>query len=109
VDVAGERLPASLALGANWIGARPLPLGASSDAVATVDVGGRIRWGALEAGLWLTNLFDVRYHAADFHHVSNFAGASAPSRVPAAHFAAAPPRMAMATLAWILDPAEDAP
>jgi len=109
VDVAGERLPVSLAVGANWIGARPLPLGASSDAVATVDLGGHIRWGPLEAGLSLTNLLDTRYHAADFNYASHFEGAGTPSRVATAHFAAAPPRMVMATLAWILDPTEGVP
>ena len=109
VDVAGARLPARLALGANWIGGRPLPLGARSDPVTTLDLGGRIRWESLEAGLSVTNLLDARYHAMDFHYASRFDASATPSRVAAPHFAAAPPRMAMATLAWILDPQEDAP
>ncbi len=107
IDLAGSRLPASLAAGVNWIGARPLPLEQLGDPVFTMDLGSRIRWGAVEAGLWVTNLFDSRTHAAEFHYASNFSGSpAAPSRVATMHFAAAPPRMAMATLAVILDPEE---
>ncbi|HEY0839340.1 MAG TPA: TonB-dependent receptor [Vulgatibacter sp.] len=107
LEVGGERLPASLALGANWIGARPLPLDELGDPVTTVDLGGRIRWGQVEAGVAVTNLLDARHHAADFNYASSFDPGASPSRVATAHFAAAPPRMVMATLAWILDPRED--
>ncbi|AKU92047.1 TonB-dependent receptor domain-containing protein [Vulgatibacter incomptus] len=104
IAVAGEELPASAAVGVNWIGARPLPLDRLGDPVLTVDVGGRVRWGMVEAGLQVTNLLDARYYAAQFNYASNFAASDAtPSRVAALHFAAAPPRMALFTLSVILE------
>ncbi len=103
-----ELLPARAGLGVTWVGARPLPNEQFGDPYVTVDVGGHVRWGLVEMGLSIENLLDARYRQAEFAYPSNFAGpAAVPSRIAALHYAAAPPRMLLATVALILDPDPD--
>lgn len=98
-------LPGRVGLGATWVGARPLPHEQLGAAYLTVDAGARLRFGSVEAGLAVENLLDARYHQAEFAYPSNFTGpAAASSRLAALHFAAAPPRMVLATVAFLLEP-----
>lgn len=95
---------ASLGVGLTWVGARRLPLGGEGEAYTTTDLAGKLRRGAWELGIGVSNLFDARYHAAEFHYASHFeTSPAAPSRFPVLHFAAAPPRMVLVSLALHLD------
>lgn len=98
-------LPARAGVGATWVGARPLPNEQVGEPYLTVDAGARVRYGSVELGLAVENLFDARYHQAEFAYASNFAGPDAPaSRLAALHFAAGPPRLLLATVALVLEP-----
>ena len=100
-------LPARAGAGLTWVGARPLPNEQLGEPYATVDVGARVRWGMVEAGLAVENLFDARYHQAEFAYPSNFAGPDAtPSRLATLHYAAGAPLTMLATVALILEAEE---
>jgi iron complex outermembrane recepter protein len=99
VQVAGERLQLTAAGGLGWVGPRPLPLGAESEAIWQLDLAVSARLRFLELGLSLENLFDRRNHAAEFNYASHFAGEdSARSQRSVRHFAAGAPRLWLLTL-----------
>lgn len=103
-ELGGEPMSIGAAIGTTWLGPRPLPNGAEGDAYAVTDVSAHVGWRFAELGLMITNLFDVRYERASFHHASQFDPASAPSLSPARHFAAGAPLTAIATLTFHLEP-----
>ncbi|MBX3226954.1 MAG: TonB-dependent receptor [Labilithrix sp.] len=97
--IAGRRFHGGVAAGLSYVGPRPLPFGQLGPAYGTVDAGLKLRHGMFEAGLDVTNLLDRRNKIAIYNYASSFRGPDAfPSRVTQQHFAAGPPRVAMATL-----------
>jgi len=103
-----QRFQWTAALGTGYVAPRPLPLNEQGEHVLTTDVALKLRYGIIEAGLDVTNLFDARYHEAELHYASNFDGPEAPaSRLAEDHFAAGAPRMFLAslTLHWEPSPA----
>ena len=103
--VAREPLRGSLGAGVTYVGKRPLPFGARSDTIFTLDLHGSLAWSAYEVGLTVTNLLDTRYRLSEFNYVSNFNadGPGAPSGpasfVPGRLFTAGAPRAVFAHFA----------
>jgi TonB family protein len=103
--LAREALRGSLGAGVTYVGQRPLPFGALSDTIFTVDVHGSLAWSAYEIGLTVTNLLDTRYRLSEFNYVSNFnpdgpgAPSGPPSFVPGRLFTAGAPRAVFAHFA----------
>lgn len=92
--VHGAEIAWATGLGVTHIAPRPLPLGAFSDPILTIDATARVAWRALEIELSAQNLLDARYRLAEFNYASNFASADlAPSLRAARTFAAGAPRM----------------
>jgi hypothetical protein len=98
----GRRLTGTLGAGLSVVGPRPLPLGETASAYAVVDAGGNLKWRGIELGLVCTNLFDARYHIADYNYVSDFRTQPYPTRVPARMFVAGEPLAFHATLGFTL-------
>jgi hypothetical protein len=100
-----EPLRGALGAGVTYVGRRPLPFGAVSGTIFTLDASATLGWTNFELGISVTNLFDAQYRLNEFNYASNFnpAGQSAPSGpptyVPARHFTAGPPRGVFATFA----------
>lgn len=109
VRLSAERVVLGGALGAGYIGPRPLPLGAQSDAALTIDASVRARVRGLELALSIENLLDADNHAFEAFYASDFSdptesGAGRPASLRAArHVAVAPPRLFMLTLTAYLD------
>jgi outer membrane receptor protein involved in Fe transport len=90
----------ALSAGVTYVGRRPLPFGALSDTIFTIDGNATVAWKNYEIGLTVTNLFDTKYRLSEFNYVSNFnahgsqAGAPTgpPPYVPARLFTAGAPR-----------------
>lgn len=105
--IAKRRFNAGIASGLSYVGPRPLPFGQLGPAYGSIDVGLKLRHGMVEAGLDVTNLLDRRNKVAIYNYASNFRGPDAfPSHVTEQHFAAGPPRTAMATLTLWFDAEE---
>jgi hypothetical protein len=100
---------AALGAGVTYVGRRPLPFGATSGTIFTVDANATLSWTHYELGLTASNLFDNRYRLNEFNYASNFGGTSnsssqgaptgPPAYVPSRLFTAGPPRAVFATLA----------
>ena len=88
--------------GATFLSARPLPYGETSPAVFLLDGSAGLRWGRVELGIDAINLLDTQYADSEFAFVSNWLTRPVPSRVPARHVAAGPPRTLLATLVLYL-------
>ncbi len=103
--LAREAPRVSLGAGVTYVGQRPLPFGALSDTIFTLDVHGSLAWSAYEFGLTVTNLLDTRYRLSEFNYVSNFnpdgpgAPSGPPSFVPGRLFTAGAPRAVFAHFA----------
>jgi hypothetical protein len=100
----GEPLEASLGVGASYVGRRPLPYGALSDTIFTIDANATIAWTSYELGLTVTNLLDTKYRLGEYNYVSNFsttpgAPEGPPTYVPSRLFTAGAPRGIFGTLA----------
>ena len=106
--LAGQELQLSAAGGLSWVGARPLPLGASSDSTWQLDLSARVRVRFLELGVSLENVFDVRNRVSQLYYASDFSRdeGSAVSMRPVRHFAAGAPRSFWLTLTIHLDDLE---
>jgi outer membrane receptor protein involved in Fe transport len=85
---------ASIALGASFIGARPLELGARSAAVFTLDSAATLSVSHYELGLSVSNLLGTRYRLGEYNLVSDFHSdrTAPPSLAPARSFTAGAPR-----------------
>ena len=100
----GQDWTLSGALGLAFVGRRPLPFDQYADPWFVVDASTGLRWRWIELSLIAENLLDARYRQAEFNYASNFNDpSSAPSRLPARHFAAGPPFQLMAQLTLHLD------
>jgi iron complex outermembrane receptor protein len=108
-ELGGVPLRGSVAVGALYLGPRPLPFEERSERWFVLDLAARLRWQALELGVVAKNLLDLRYRAAEFQYASNFDGLGAPpSLQPARHFAAGAPLQILVTFA-VHVPLLDAP
>jgi TonB family protein len=97
-EVLGHRPRGTFAFGASYIGRRALPYGQRSDTIFVADAGVTLGYRNFELGVSATNLFDTAYKQAEFNFASDWHTASAPTLVPARHFAAGPPREVLFSL-----------
>ncbi len=94
----GSPLVGALAAGVTYVGQRPLPFGALSSTIFTIDANASVAWTHYEVGLMVTNLLDARYPLSEFNYVSSFnasgpgAPSGPPSYVPGRLFTAGAPR-----------------
>jgi outer membrane receptor protein involved in Fe transport len=95
-------LRGALGAGVTYVGQRPLPFGALSGTVFTIDGNATLAWTHYEVGLTITNLLDTKYRLSEFNYVSNFnpsgpgAPSGPPSYVPTRLFTAGAPRAVFA-------------
>jgi outer membrane receptor protein involved in Fe transport len=95
----------SVAAGLSYVAPRPLPLDAFGTRYTVADMGARMRWRWVEAGIEVQNVFDNRYHQFERFYASNFdRPAGRPSMLPQLHFVAGPPLTAMGTLTLYFEP-----
>jgi TonB family protein len=102
--VASAPLRGALSAGVTYVGQRPLPFGALSGTIFTIDGNATLAWTNYEVGLTVTNLLDTKYRLSEFNYVSNFnpggsslgAPAGPPSYVPTRLFTAGAPRAVFA-------------
>ena len=95
----GEPIRAALYSGVTYVGERPLPFGALSGTIFTIDLNATLGWSHYELGVGTTNLLDTRYRLSEFNYVSNFQQGGAPTLVPDRLFTAGAPRAFFATFA----------
>jgi TonB family protein len=93
----------SVALGASYVGRRPLPFNEFSESSFLVDLGASLRWRLLTVGLVTTNLLGRRYRLAEYNYASDFHSQDFPTQVASRHFAAGEPRAVYATFSITLD------
>jgi iron complex outermembrane receptor protein len=96
--VRAEPLRGALAAGITYVGRRPLPFGALSDTIFTIDANATLEWSHFEVGLVVTNLLDTKYRLGEFNFDSNFQQGVPPTLVPARLFSAGAPRGIFGTL-----------
>jgi hypothetical protein len=104
-EVRGDPLRGALSAGVTYVGERPLPFGARSGTIFTIDANATLAWTHYEVGLMVTNLLDTQYRLSEFNYVSNFnasgpgAPSGPPSFVPGRLFTAGAPRAIFGTFA----------
>jgi len=102
--VRGDPFRGALSAGITYVGERPLPFGALSGTIFTIDGSATLAWTRYEIGLTVTNLLDTKYRLSEFNYVSNFnasgpgAPSGPPSYVPGRLFTAGAPRAVFANL-----------
>ena len=82
---------ASLAAGITYVGPRPLPYGARSDTIFTIDASATLRWWMFETGIAAQNLLDAQYRLGEYNYASDFHSQPFPTLVPVRHFTAGAP------------------
>jgi TonB family protein len=97
-SVAGRDLFATAGGTVTYVGPRPLPYDAKSDAIFTVDLTASLRWSAFEVAVGVTNVFDARYELGEYNYVSDWHTSNPPDPSPARQFSAGAPRFAFVTL-----------
>ena len=85
-------LRGALSAGITYVGKRPLPFGALSDTIFTVDANATLAWTNYEVGVTATNLLDTKYRLGEYNYASNFQQGVPPSYVPSRLFTAGAPR-----------------
>ncbi|HEX8796338.1 MAG TPA: TonB family protein [Polyangiaceae bacterium] len=101
----GDPFRGALSAGVTYVGERPLPFGAVSGTIFTLDANATLAWSHYEIGLIVTNLLDTRYRLGEFNYASNFnpigpgAPSGPPSYVPSRLFTAGAPRAVFGTFA----------
>ena len=98
VQLGAHPLTMRLGAGFNYLSARPLPYGQSSDPLHLLDASASLRWSWIELGVEAYNLLARRYAASVYSFVSDWGTTPVPSRLPARHFAAGPPLGVLGTL-----------
>jgi iron complex outermembrane recepter protein len=96
--VLGGPIRGALAAGITYVGRRPLPFGALSGTIFTVDANASLAWTHYEVGLVVTNLLDTKYRLGEYNFVSNFQTGVPPTLVPSRLFTAGAPRGIFGTL-----------
>ncbi|HKQ70018.1 MAG TPA: TonB family protein [Polyangiaceae bacterium] len=84
--------------GTTLLSSRPLPYGQSSPPVFLLDATLGVRRDWLELSVDATNLLGARFADTEYSFVSSWLTTPVPSRVPARHFTAGPPRAIFANL-----------
>jgi hypothetical protein len=108
-SVLGQPFEAGISMGGSYVAPRPLPLEQMGTEVLKLDAAARLRYRRVELGLEVTNLFDARYHEAEFYYVSNFDSPDAPaSQLASQLFNAGAPRALMASLQVSFGPSGEA-
>ena len=102
VDIDEHPLTGRLGLGYSYLSQRPLPFGVRSDAVTLCDLSLSLRYGVAELGVEIFNLFDAQHAATEHVYPSSWDPDALPSRLPARHIAAGPPRSVLFTLGLTL-------
>lgn len=97
IKIGGDRVTGAAGLGLSFLGNRPLPYGASSDPIFTVDASLSAAWRNYELGVSGVNLTDQKIRLTEFNYVSDF-HLGAPSSMPARHFTTGTPLGVFATL-----------
>jgi hypothetical protein len=87
-----EPLRGTLSAGITYVGPRPLPFGAESDSIFTIDANATLGWTNYEVGLSVTNLLDTKYRLGEYNYAANFTPGVPPSYVPSRLFTAGAPR-----------------
>jgi len=88
----GAPLRGALSAGITYVGKRPLPFGALSGTIFTVDANATLAWNNYELGVTATNLLDTKYRLGEYNYASNFQQGVPPSYVPSRLFTAGAPR-----------------
>jgi iron complex outermembrane receptor protein len=97
---AGHLPQVTLATGVTYVGPRPLPFGARSDVIFTIDANLTFGWPALQFGISATNLLDRKYPLSELNIASDFHSQSEPTLVPVRHFTAGAPRAVLFTVGF---------
>lgn len=103
IQLLGQRFEWSLALGATWVGPRPLPQETLSEPILSIDMRAGLEWNHWSLALAVENLFDRRNRMAEFNYPSRFDPTAPASMRYVRHFSAGPPRSLMLTLAAHFD------
>jgi len=82
--------------GLSYIGRRPLPYGEFGRDQLVIDAGAELRWGPIQTGIEVFNLFNAQSYDGEFVYASKFRGAAA--LVPVRHVTVGAPR----TFLWTL-------
>jgi hypothetical protein len=93
--IGGEDVSWRLGYGTTFLSPRPLPFSQTSPAVFLLDASAGLRRRWLEVSLDAMNVLDTRYADTEYAYVSNWLTRAIPSRVPARHITAGPPRVLM--------------
>ena len=97
------RLPSGIEAGAQLLAIAPRPLahGATGDSVAIMNLVGSYRLGWCDLGAQIDNLWNARWHEAEYHYASRFDPGQPASQLPKIHYAAGRPFGARVSLtAW---------
>ncbi len=95
----GHALRASLGAGVTYVGPRPLPYGARSDTIATLDASANVGWWLVDLSFSAQNLTDAQYRLGEYNFASDFKATPYPSLVPQRHYSAGAPRTMFFTVA----------
>ena len=98
LNLEGRPARVTFATGITFVGRRPLPFGARSDRIFTIDTNLEVGWPILRVGLSVTNLLDSQYRLGEYNFASDFHSQSQPTLVPVRHFAAGAPRALLFTI-----------
>jgi len=98
--IGGDVPRVTLASGVTYVGPRPLPYGARSDVIFTIDANLIFGWPAVQAGFSVTNLLDRQYRLGEYNYASDFHSQPEPTLVPVRHFSAGAPREFLFTLTF---------
>ena len=96
----GHALRGTLAAGFSYVGPRPLPYGARSDTIATLDASATLGWWFVDLSISAQNLLNRQYRLGEYDYVSDFHTTPNPTLVPTRAFAAGAPRQVFFSIAF---------
>jgi iron complex outermembrane receptor protein len=99
IHLLGKPFRGAVSAGVTFVGKRPLPFGAVSDTILTIDASTTLSWTHYEVGLIATNLLNTQYKLGEYNYVSNWNPTSPPTLVPQRLFTAGAPLGVFATFA----------
>ena len=73
-------LRGTLAAGFSYVGPRPLPYGARSDTIATLDASATLGWWFVDLSISAQNLLNRQYRLGEYNYVSDFHTTPNPTR-----------------------------
>jgi iron complex outermembrane receptor protein len=102
-NVAHLPVRATVGYGVSYVGHRPLPYGAVSDAIALSDASVGLGWSIWNARISGQNIFDSRYRLGEYNYASDFHKLlPEPTLAPERSFTAGAPRTLMLTVSATL-------